>query len=171
MNVNLSLVESILQSFAALPPEVPVDMDELDAAAMRYLLEHGCLPGEGQPAPLGIPGYPQSMVDATIEALEGIELLETVEILAPNKRTCWRKPGGLTLLGQELLLELKEPETRKKILAAFAAAGDVPYEDLLQVWYAGHRAALRQATASRQTLFAVLLLLVFLLMILSNLLK
>lgn len=171
MKVNLDLVESILNVFAALPEENPVDMEEDDVETMRYILEYGCLPGESEPAPVAIPGYPQDMVDATILALEELELLETVQIKSPLSGTIWHKPGGLTPLGWELYLELREPQPREAIQAAFQAAGDVPYQQLITVWYKGHHTALRQVRIHKQAWTATILLLVFLLMILSRLLQ
>jgi hypothetical protein len=171
MNINLNLVESILQIFAALPEEKPVEVAEEDVGTMRFVLEYSCLPGEGEPASVIIPGYPQDMVDATILALEDIELLETVQIKSPQSGTIWHKPGGLTPLGWELYRELREPQSREKILAAFQSAGDIPYQQLIPVWYKGHHAALRQMRINKQAWIAALLLLVFFLMILSRLLR
>ena len=171
MNVNLDLVESILNIFAALPEEKPVEVAEEDMETMRFMLEYGCLPGEGEPVPVIIPGYPQDMVDATILALEDIELLETVQIKSPLSRTIWHKPVGLTPLGWELCWELREPQSRENIQAAFRAAGDIPYQQLIPVWYKGHHATLLQIRINKQAWIAALLLMVFVLMILSQLLR
>lgn len=170
MNVNLDLVESILKIFAALPQEEPVDIDAYDEESMRHVLGYGCLPGEGEAVPVAIPGYPQEMVDATILALEEIELLETAQIKSPLSKIIWHKPGGLTTLGWELHWALQEPQSREKILAAFQTAGDLPYQQMISVWYKGHRAALRQARINKQTWISSTLFLIFVLMILSRLL-
>ncbi|MCD4673406.1 MAG: hypothetical protein K8R77_12150 [Anaerolineaceae bacterium] len=147
-----------------------MNIDENDVETMRYILEHGCLPGESEPAPVVIAGYPQEMIDAAILALEELGILETALIKNSECETIWHKPAGLTPLGRELLLELGEPQTRKSILAAFTAAGNVPYKKLIQVWYRGHRTALQQMRVNKQAWVSFALLLVFVLITLARLL-
>jgi hypothetical protein len=171
MNVNLDLVKSILEVFAALPVETPVEIDEKDIETMRHVLEHGRLPGESPPRPVTITGYPQAMVEQTILALEAQEILEVVRGENAWGEVEWSKPGGLTALGQELLWELSDPATKAKIEEVFRAEGDVPYERLIPVWYQGHHAALRQLRMNRQAWVAVMLLIVFLLTIIGRLLR